>query len=200
MKSIRKVLAQALMEACKEAGKLTGKSINALPEYFLVVKSAEFINAQFKTFTFSMEEPLFGLCEAVGIDHGYVDKECRLAGSARADLVLKSKASGKNKHVVEFKRSLNIRQIRKDAIRLAGLCAYAPSGHRMEKNFLVVVSVCGAEKFKERTTEIRSWIVDNFSGVEVKFEPVDLGCYESTRRKSEGKALCGGVWEFAYKG
>ncbi|MFV9684433.1 hypothetical protein ACNFD4_17320 [Pseudomonas sp. NY15367] len=198
-KSIRKVLGQALKNACEEARNLTGESINALPEYFLVVKSADYISKRFKSFTFFMEKPLVVLCEDVGIEREEsIERSCRLDGNARADLVLMDKAGKKVKHVVEFKRGLHGGQIKKDALRLAGLCTLAPFGHRMEKNFLVVVSH-GVRKLGNRVEDIKKLVEEHFPNVEVKFEAVDISEYGSTRRNSEGKTLLGGVWEFAYK-
>lgn len=200
VRGMRKILGQALVEACKVAEEMTGESINALPEYFLVVKSAEFVNDRLKTFTFSMEDRLSALCDEIGIRPADVSRECRIDGAARADLVLRSRRSKKVKHVVEFKRGMHKGQIEKDALRLAGLCAHAPAGHRMEKNFLVVVSSCGEKALENRGENIALWVEEKFPGVEVKFEPVKIGEHKSTRTKSEGKALRGGVWQFSYKG
>ena len=58
IRSIRKVLGVALEDASINAHTITGKSINALPEYFLSVKVAEILHNHFKSFTFSMEDSI----------------------------------------------------------------------------------------------------------------------------------------------
>lgn len=198
MRSIRKVLAEALKSSCESASILTGKSINALPEFFLAVKVAEYVNEHFSTFTFSMEDRMIHICNEVGIDYKKADSEFRINKLARADLVLKSKKSKKIKHVIEFKRNIKASQIRKDALRLAWLCASAPPGHKLEKNFLVVVSQLDPKVLDKRTFDISTLVEEISPYITVKFESVDLSQYQSTRSKGQGKQLSGGVWEFSY--
>lgn len=198
MRSIRKVLASALENSCAVATELTGKSINALPEFFLAVKVAEFVNEHFSTFTFSIEERLFSICEEVGIDCELADPLYRIDKLTRADLVLKSKKSKKIKHVIEFKRHLNTSQIRKDTLRLAWLCASAPLGHRLEKNFLVVISHRDSSLFDKRTLDIHNWVNEVSPHIKVNFEAVDLTRFQSTHVKGLGRNLLGGIWELSY--
>lgn len=198
MRSIRKVLAAGLENSCAVASEITGKSINALPEFFLAVKVAEYVNEHFSTFSFSMEDRMIHICDEVGIDYRKADPEFRINELTRADLVLKSKKSNKIKHVIEFKRHLKASQIKKDALRLAWLCASAPLGHRLEKNFLVVVSQLEPKLFDKRSLDISSLVEQISPNITVKFESVDLSQYASTRSSGVGKTLSGGVWEFCY--
>lgn len=198
MRSIRKVLAEALKNSCDLAQELTGKSINALPEFFLAVKVAEYVNEHFSTFNFSMEDRMIHICDEVGIDHKKTGAEFRINKLTRADLVLKSKKSKKIKHVIEFKRNIKPAQIKKDSLRLAWLCASAPLGHKLEKNFLVVVSQLEQKILDKRTNEISNLVRNISPYITVKFEPVDLSQFQSTRSKGHGSPLSGGVWEFSY--
>lgn len=199
MRSVRKVLAESLFSVCNDAENLTGKSVNSLPEFFLSVKVAEYINEHFSTFNFSMEDSLAGLCESVGIDYEDVDSEYRIEKNTRADLVLKSRKSNTVKHIVEFKRSIRSTGIKKDVLRLAWICASAPAMHRIEKNYLVVISHGAPELFHKRTEEIRALANSVSSSVVVRFEPVDLSEFKSTRSENKDRVLFGGVWEFKYK-
>lgn len=195
MRSVRKVLGKAVVNACQVAEDVTGKSINSLPEYFLAVKVAEYLNNHFSTFTFSMEEPLIDLCEEVGINHKNVGAEYRIDNNTRADLVLKNKKSSTIKHIVEFKRYLHVGQLRKDALRLAWICANAPVGHRIERNFLVVVSHREQKAFQKINNDIEEWVSEVSPILEVRYEPIDLSQFISTRPRGYGKKLSGGVWE-----
>lgn len=199
MRSVRKVLGQALLEACRVADELTGKSINALPEYFLSVKTAEYVNEYFSTFIFSMEDSLLSLCEEIGIYYEEADPKFRINKNTRADLVLKDFKNNKIKHVVEFKRSLHNSQIKKDALRLAWLCASAPIGHRVEKNYLVAVSTRNDEYFNNMTEKIKFWVEEEIKNIKVTFESVDISDFQSTRENTVGSDLYGGVWEFKYQ-
>lgn len=198
MRSIRKVLASGLESSCSVAQELTGKSVNALPEFFLAVKVAEYVKEHFTSFNFSLEDRMIDICNEVGIEYKSAPAEVRIDKLTRADLVLKSKKTNKIKHVVEFKRHISITQIKKDALRLAWLCASAPLGHRVEKNFLVVISHKAPSLFGKRTSDILSEVKKISPNVTVKFEAVDLSHYQSTHAKGGGRNLYGGVWEFAY--
>lgn len=138
------------------------------------------------------------ICEEVGIDHRKAGSEFRINELTRADLVLKSKKSEKIKHVIEFKKNIKSAQIKKDSLRLAWLCASAPLGHKLEKNFLVVVSQLEQTLLQKRTEEIATLVKEISPYITVKFEPVDLSQFRSTRSKGQGKHLSGGVWEFSY--
>lgn len=199
MKSVRKVLAQSLACVSKDAEVLTGKSINSLPEFFLAVKVAEYVNTHFSTFTFSMEDSLSKLCDSVGIDCENIDREFRIEKNTRADLVLKDRKSHNVKHIVEFKRGLDPKQIKKDALRLAWICANAPIMHRIEKNYLVAISHRSPDLFDKRTAQIQEWVSKVSPSIVVRFEPVDLSEFKSTQPNAAGRVLFGGVWEFRYK-
>lgn len=199
MKSIRKVLGLSISEACMVANKLTGKSVNALPEYFMAVKVAEYINNHFSTFRFSMEDTLHSLCQEAGINCEKIDPKYRIEKKTRADLILRNKSNNKIKHIIEFKRHLHTTQIKKDVIRLAWLCANAEAGHRMEKNFLVVITHREPDFFNKRNTDIISWVKDVSPDIAVKFEPIDITAFSSSHPKGVGRSLFGGVWEFKYK-
>lgn len=201
VRSVRKVLVNSLGSACKDAEFLTGKSINSLPEFFLAVKVAEYINSHFPSYCFSMEESLIELCEEVGVDYEDVDSLFRIDKNTRADLVLKSRKYNTVKHIVEFKRSLHSStQIEKDALRLAWICASAPPKHRIETNYLVAISHSSPELFEKRTEKIKALVNDEVSSnISIRFEPVDLSEFRSTRKNNAGRVLHGGVWEFKYK-
>lgn len=200
MKSIRKVLALAVHDACDIANELTGESINALPEYFMSVKVAEFIHDHFSTFTFSMEDTLHNLCKEASINYEEIDPEYRIEKTTRVDLVLRSKSTRKIKHIIEFKRHLHTTQIEKDIKRLAWLCvnSYADSGS-MEKNFLVAITHRKAELFYKRHEDILFWAGEISSDIDVKFEPVDLSNFVSSHPKGIGRNLFGGIWELKVK-
>jgi hypothetical protein len=196
-KSIRKILGEALAAAADNVFAMTGKSINALPEYFLSVKVAEYLHGQLKTFTFSMEDSISDMAKEIGMNIS-AEPDCfRLNG--KADLILRGQVRKKLKHVVEFKRNLGLKGIEHDALRLAWFCANTPEGHRAERNFLVAVTHKPKSLFKTRTLEIEELIFDKFGGnIKVIFDPVDLPSLKSTHKKGLGNDLFGGVWEFRY--
>ncbi|MBU0912048.1 MAG: hypothetical protein KKF22_05875 [Gammaproteobacteria bacterium] len=198
VKSIRKVLGQAISEACIVANELTGKSVNALPEYFMAVKVAEYVNNHFSTFRFSMEDTLHNLCKEADINCEQIASEYRIEKTTRADLILRNKSNNKIKHIIEFKRHLHTTQLKKDVVRLAWLCANAKAGHRLEKNFLVAVTHRKSELFHKRNEQIISWVKEVSPDIAVKFEFVNTE-FPSSHPKGLGKKLCGGVWEFKYK-
>jgi hypothetical protein len=168
-----------------------------LPEYFLSVKVAEYLHDHFKSFTFSMEDSIPQMAKEIEMDISGESDDFRLNG--KADLVLRSQRSKRLKHVVEFKRSLGVTGIKKDALRLAWICANTPNGHRAEKNFLVAVTHKPESLFKTRTSNIEEWIKEEFDGnIKVNFEPVNLSPLKSTHKNGGGKELFGGVWEFNY--
>lgn len=201
MKSIRKVLALAVHDACDIANELTGESINALPEYFMSVKVAEFIHDHFSTFTFSMEDTLHNLCKEASINYEEIDPEYRIEKTTRVDLVLRSKSTRKIKHIIEFKRHLHTTQIEKDIKRLAWLCvnSYADSGS-MEKNFLVAITHREPKTFYKRHEEILSWVEQVSPDITVKFDLVDLPGFFSSHPKGNNRKIFGGVWEIKVKG
>lgn len=202
-KSIRKALAEALLIAAKQAEEQTNKKLNTLPEYFINMKIADAVFKRFpQSYKYSLEDSLQEVCQEIGMGNDFLDEiepEFRLTGSARTDLVLRSK-KGKIRHLVELKRSLNTTQIKKDALRLAAICAYAPAGHRIEKNFLLAISTFGPSIFERRTENIIGWLSEyGLNDINVQFELVDLSFHTSQRATSFEKPLCGGVWQFEYK-
>jgi hypothetical protein len=202
-RSIRKVLGEALLLASKSTQSITGKSINALPEYFLSVKSAEHLHRHFKTITFSMEDSMSVVADDLNIrlprSDTQIAKKFRLYG--KTDLVLRSQRSKKLKHIVEFKRSLSPIGIKNDALRLAWICDRSPDGHKAEQNFLVAVTHKSADLFETRSHEIKNLIMDEFDDrIKVTYEPIDLSSLKSTHKNGLDKDLFGGVWEFSYQG
>lgn len=202
-KSIRKALIEALLIAAKQAEEQTNKKLNTLPEYFISMKIADAIFKRFPTsYKYSLEDSLQSVCQEIGMENDFLDEiepDFRLKGNARTDLVLRSKA-GKIRHLVELKRGLNTVQIKKDALRLAAICAYAPAGHRIEKNFLIAVSTYTPSVFTQRTEDIIKWLDEhNLNDISVQFQQADLSFHTSQKDCSFGKPLHGGIWQFAYK-
>lgn len=196
-RSTRKILGEALADAAKNAFAMTGKSINALPEYFLSVKVAEYLHGQLKTFTFSMEDSIADMAKEIGLNISEEPDCFRLNG--KSDLILRGQKRKKLRHVVEFKRNLGLKGIGNDALRLAWICANTPKDHRAEKNFLVAVTHKSEKLFEKRTSDIEKLVFDKFGQkIQVIFEPVDLISLKSTHKKGMGKPLFGGVWEFRY--
>ena len=196
-KSIRKVLGAALDKASTNAFAMTEKSINALPEYFLSVKVAEYLHCHFRSFTFSMEDSISGMAKEIGMDISEEPDCFRLNG--KADLILRGQKRNKLRHVVEFKRNLGLKGIGNDALRLAWICANTPKDHKAKKNFLVAVTHKSEKLFEKRTSDIEKLVFDKFGQkIQVIFEPVDLTSLKSTHKKGMGKPLFGGVWEFRY--
>lgn len=198
IRSIRKVLATALAKAAVDANNITGQSINALPEYFLSIKVAEFLHSHFKSFTFSMEDTIANLASEFRIDISKQREEFRLGG--KVDLTLRVQKSRKIKHVVEFKRNIGAINLQKDALRLGWICENSPVEAPSEKNFLVAVTHRNKSLFDKRTDEIKALIKEEFDNqIKVVFEPVLLNGLKSTRPKGKGKELSGGIWELQYR-
>ncbi len=196
-RDVGNVLAEALKKASEDVFKMTGKSINRVPEYFLSVKIAEHLHQHFETFTFSMEEQVQSLVKELNIDDSNEEDCFRLNG--KVDLVLRHSKKGGVKHIVELKRTIGVNGIHKDVLRLAWICANTPPGHRAEKNFLVAVSNRPESLFNTRTQDIISWVNEEFGDViTVKFKRVDLSHLENTNPNSKRKSLFGGVWELKY--
>lgn len=186
-----------MKEASTNASAMTGESINALPEYFLSVKVAEHLHEHFKSFTFSMEDSISKMAEEIEMDISDEPECFRLNG--KADLIIRDQKSKRLKHLVEFKRSLGVKGIKKDVLRLSWICANTPKGHRAEKNFLVAVTHKPESFFKTRTSGIEKWVLEEFGhNIKVNFEPVDLSPLRSSHKSGFGKPLFGGVWEFNY--
>lgn len=203
-KSIRKALAEALLVAARQADEQTNKSLNTLPEYFINMKIADAVFSRFPTsYKYSLEDSLISIFDELDIDsNSLVDlgPEFRLTGNARTDLVLRSKR-GKIRHLVEFKRSIQTTQIKKDALRLAAICLKAPAEHRVEKNFLLAVSTYSPDVFMRRTDNIIGWLKEHgLDDISVQYQPVDLSFHTSQKAgRSRGRPLYGGVWQFEYK-
>ncbi|TIC85194.1 hypothetical protein [Crenobacter intestini] len=200
MKTLRKELAKALHNAATKADQRIGKSLNDVPEYYMNVLIAEHVYDAFETYTFSLEDQLSDLAKDIGFALDDLDEAYR--GNGRVDLVFRSKRSKKVKHIVEMKRTLAAPALRSDALRLAMLCAKAPNGHRMEKNFLVAIGHHSADTAAQRAQEMQDWLAKSDAElgkcIEVRFEPVDFGELVSTRGRGVDNPLVGGVWEFKY--
>ena len=201
-RSVRKVLARAVKVSAHSAYDLTGRSINDLPEYFLSVKVAEEVHKHFKSFTFSMETPMSQLVEETQMD---IEGECpslRLGGKGKVDMVIRGNKSNNVKHIVEFKKHIGVKEIEKDALRLAAICLCTPGGHKAEKNFLVVVTHRNEALLNVRDINIKALISEKFGEgtIKVTFEKIDLSPLKSTKSNGINWPLLGGVWEFKYVG
>ncbi|WP_198782753.1 hypothetical protein [Shewanella putrefaciens] len=196
MASIRNEILNGIEHACEQAEKLTGHSVNRLPEYFLSVKVMDYLHAAFESFTYSMEEHLDRICEDAGYDVSDVPEEYRISNLTRADLVIQSKKSFRDRHIIEFKRSVSFKSLKKDVLRLAWMCAQAPDGHKLEKNFLAVVAHRDINHFDTRNGEIEALVTEHFPDVKVKYSSNTLPEYKSTHPKKYGAPLCSAVWEF----
>lgn len=190
-------MSSALKSTSEDAFLITGRSINALPEYFLSVKIAEFLHGELKSFTFSMEDSIEELSNEIEMDISEAPEIFRTKG--KADLVLRSQKTKRLKHIIEFKKGLGISGIKDDVLRLAWICVNSPQGHRAEKNFLVAVTHKPKSLFITRTENIKGWVENEFgNNIKITFEPVDLNGLTSTRKNGYGKELFGGIWEFKY--
>lgn len=212
MRSIRKVLASALSESTVEAFKLTGKSINDLPEYFLSVKVAEKVYNHFKIFTFSMETTVGDLINEIDLEVQDSSYNSRLLGKGKVDMVIRSKKNKKVRHLVEFKRHIGLKGLIDDALRLSAVCIFSPPGHRTETNYLVAVTHRDEHILDKRREELQTVVNEQMEElgyeagiVKVTFEKVTFEDeYEkpltSTKKSRVGSQLQGGVWEFKYVG
>lgn len=212
MRAIRKVLASALSESSAEAFKLTGKSINDLPEYFLSVKVAEKVHDHFKIFTFSMETTVGELIDEVDLEVEDSSYNSRLLGKGKVDMVIRSKKSKKVRHLVEFKRHIGLKGLIADALRLSAVCIFSPPGHRTETNYLVAVTHRSEHLLDKRRDELQAVVDEQMEElgyeagiVKVTFEKAmfvdeDNKPLTSTKRSRTGSELQGGVWEFKYVG
>lgn len=193
-----------MLIAARQAEKQTNKSLNTLPEYFINIKIADAIFNRFpKSYKYSLEDSLASILDELGIEKDTldsIDPEFRLTGDARTDLVLRSK-SGKVRHLVEIKRNLSTTKIKKDALRLAATCLYAPFEHRIEKNFLLAISTCNQNTFAKRTKSILEWLDEyDLNDISVQYQPVDLNSHISYKAgRPSPKTVHGGIWQFEYK-
>jgi hypothetical protein len=199
MRSIRKALAKILEDEAEHAKIVTGRSINDLPEYYLLVKSAEFLYEHFKVFTFSMEDSIKSLKTEIQIDE---TQDSIPRGSGNIDLVIRGKKSKKVKHLVEFKRGFNKAGHLADMRRQAAFCLSSPRGHKTEKNFMVLVAPVTKIQMKKRHEEFVELIGEEFGEhIKVLVEYVDLSAHKSTRKtKRLDHTLFGAVWELKYSG
>lgn len=197
LRSIRKVLALALYKTTASAKETTGRSINDLPEYFLSVKTAEFIHKHYDTFTFSMEDSISTLIKDIGMPEGHASLTRK---NGNVDLIIRGKRQTQVKHLVEFKRGFKEENHLKDIIRLAEFCRFSPYGHKTEKNFMVMVAPVSAQQMKDRHYLIEQYLYEIFHNrIGVSVEYVDLSDHLSTRAtKLKCKPLFGAVCELKY--
>ena len=197
VRSIRKALATALCQTAETAEYMTGRTINDLPEYFLSVKTAEFILEHFDSFTFSMEDTISELVKAIDIPDGdkYLTRK-----TGNVDLTLRNRKTHKIKHLVEFKRGFKEEHHLKDIERLAEFCLCSPAGHKVETNFMVMVAPVTAEEMNKRSKQIEKYLSQSFNKlIGVVVEYIDLSHYLSTRAtKREEHPLYGAVYELKY--
>ena len=197
LRSIRKALASALYKTTVAAEKITGRSINDLPEYFLSVKTAEFIHQHYDTFTFSMEDSISALIKDIGMSEAL---ESLTRKNGNVDLIIRGKRQTQVKHLVEFKRGFKEENHLKDILRLAEFCRFSPFGHKTEKNYMVMVAPVSAQQMIDRHHSIEQYLYEIFGNrIGVSVEYVDLSEHLSTRAtKHKDKPLFGAVCELKY--
>ena len=193
----RKVLVEAVKDASEYSHGMTDRSLNHLPEYFMSVKVAEYLWDKFRRLTFSMEDNLVEVFKEVGInDTGKIPAEYRADGLSRVDLVVRNYGNKKIRHIIEFKRSLNTSQIKKDVERLTWISANSPERLRLNKNYLIAVTHRKPSLFEKRTKDIEGWASNVSNDVTVRFSLIDLSEFKSTHPNGNGRSMYGGVWEF----
>ncbi len=193
-------LKDAILETAEQARVMTKESLNALPEYYMVVKVAEKLNDAMTTFGVRFEVPMEMLLAEMGLQKEEVQLSRQ---SGKADLVLSSQ---KNRYVVEFKRSINSKSLRQDTIRLAQLCLLSGQQGWNSKNYLVAITARDVETVNKREEDMADWLKQEnkqLAKVKVKAVPIEgLEKYTNTRpsgNKLTKAPLTGCIWELSYQ-
>jgi len=195
--AMRLVLGEATAKAAIESFEVTRRSINDLPEYFLSVSIARYVQQYYKTFTFSMEDSVSSICKELDLDEGFVERP------GKVDIVVRSQQRGFAKHIIELKRGYGEKGHVADIERLADFCMLSPSGHSLSTNYMVMVSAATPYVSKKREAFLLDYINDLYHGnIALKREPVKLcSSLKSTRQgKTKGKPLTGEIWQVSYCG
>lgn len=196
-RALRLVLAQAAAKAAEEAFTITGRSINDLPEYFLSVFIARYIQQHYKSFTFSMEDSVLSICDELTLDERYIDRP------GKVDIVIRSQKRGGVKHLIELKRAYGEKGHVADIERLADFCRIAPEGHSLSTNYMVLLSAATSYVSELREVYLREYVSEVYGGdISLKRETIKLSpSLKSTRKgKTNKKPLSGEVWQVSYNG
>jgi len=191
-RALRLVLAQAAAKAAEEAFVITGRSINDLPEYFLSVFIARYIQQHYKSFTFSMEDSVSSICEDLSLDARRIERP------GKVDIAIRSQKRGGVKHLIELKRAYGEKGHVADIERLADFCMLAPEGHSLSTNYMVLVTAATPYVSELREVYLREYVNHVYRGnISLKREQIKLSpSLKSTRKgKTEHKPLSGEVWE-----
>tara|TARA_Y100000588_G_C14209086_1_gene905924 strand:+ start:1263 stop:1859 length:597 start_codon:yes stop_codon:yes gene_type:complete len=194
-RALRLVLAEAGAHAAIEAQEITGKSINDLPEYFLSVFIARHVHQHFKTFTFSMEDTVKAICASEEIDEALISRP------GKVDIVVRSQRTGNIRHIIELKRSYNIEGHIADIVRLAEFALAAPTGHPLERNFMVMMAAASESASDARWQRISELIKNQFNDkISLICTPILLeeGMLSTRKGRTNDKLLMGEVWEVKY--
>lgn len=194
-RALRLVLAEAGAHAAIEAQEMTGKSINDLPEYFLSVFIARHVHQHFKTFTFSMEDTVKAICASEEIDEALISRP------GKVDIVVRSQRTGNIRHIIELKRSYNIEGHIADIVRLAEFALAAPTGHPLERNFMVMMAAASESASDARWQRISELIKNQFNDkISLICTPILLeeGMLSTRKGRTNDKLLMGEVWEVKY--
>ncbi len=194
-RALRLVLAEAGAHAAIEAQEITGKSINDLPEYFLSVFIARHVHQHFKTFTFSMEDTVKAICASEEIDEALISRP------GKVDIVVRSQRTGNIRHIIELKRSYNVEGHIADIVRLAEFALAAPTGHPLERNFMVMMAAASESASDARWQRISELIKNQFNDkISLICTPILLeeGMLSTRKGRTNDKLLMGEVWEVKY--
>tara|TARA_Y100001960_G_scaffold88983_1_gene95449 strand:+ start:911 stop:1435 length:525 start_codon:yes stop_codon:yes gene_type:complete len=174
---------------------MTGKSINNLPEYFLSVFIARHVHQHFKTFTFSMEDTVKAICASEEIDEALISRP------GKVDIVVRSQRTGNIRHIIELKRSYNVEGHIADIVRLAEFALAAPTGHPLERNFMVMMAAASESASDARWQRISELIKNQFNDkISLICTPILLeeGMLSTRKGRTNDKLLMGEVWEVKY--
>ena len=194
-RALRLVLAEAGAHAAIEAQEITGKSINDLPEYFLSVFIARHVHQHFKTFTFSMEDTVKAICASEEKDEALISRP------GKVDIVVRSQRTGNIRHIIELKRSYNVEGHIADIVRLAEFALAAPTGHPLERNFMVMMAAASESASDARWQRISELIKNQFNDkISLICTPILLeeGMLSTRKGRTNDKLLMGEVWEVKY--
>ncbi|WP_067217767.1 hypothetical protein [Marinomonas gallaica] len=136
--NIQKQIIDAIVSAAEESYDSTGVHIRKMPEYYLNVLIAHSLAKAFPSLGYRLEMPVKEALASLGLE--YVQSSSELRDSGRFDVVLTSKKSRKLRHVIEVKRSLNNRQLLKEAKRLKALAMEVHESKRLETGYIAAIS------------------------------------------------------------
>lgn len=186
---MQNVILDSIEEAAAYVHEYTGVNIRVMPEYYINVVIAHALCKKFPSLGFRLEMPVRDLLYKYRIEKAIKSDELRDGG--KFDIVLHTKKTRNVRHVIEVKRTLSKRQIKKEALRISALAHEKHGSKRLETGYIVAIrklkDSTKSKTFEELLDNRIAWIKlvtgENMS-VSARghlFEPGEVGFQDNER-------------------